>query len=117
MGQFLKINSDKCNSNLAKIKTKTNNQIFKSIGAVGIELLGNSTDISNSNFVVNTLDIYQQELLLSKQIKKYENQLEKLNEYLKHYSEQLMLFSNIKTIGKQIDKTFLMLLFTYISIL
>ena len=118
--KFLETKSEKCKINLKKIKMKRNNKIFNSISTIGIELLANSNsqdNTPNANLVTNTLDIYEKQLLTSNQINQLEFQLEKINEYLTHYREQSILFVNIKKIAKQIDKTFLIRLNTYISTL
>ena len=116
--KFIEQHCEQYKLNLQKIKAKRNNQIFNSIGTIGLELFANSNEhdlVPNNNLLTNTIGIYKQQLAKSSQIEQYEVQLEKLNEYQVHYSKQVKLFTDIKNTGKQIDKTFLLRLQKYIS--
>ena len=104
--------------NLQMLLNKRNNQLLNSIKTVGIELFGNSdnnNELSHSSLFTNTIGVYHQQSKKSKQIDKQEQVVKNLHEYFEHYTEQVKLFDNIKIIGKQIDKTFLTRLQTYIS--
>ncbi len=114
---FLDKHCEIINSNLKKLKIKSKLQMANSIKIVGTHLFANTDNqsLTNSNLFTDSVNLCHQQIGKINQIKYQENILQHLMEYSEHYNKQAKIFANIKTHAKQIDKTFLQRLQTYIS--